>query len=153
MLAGVLAERRLIELVVSELAHLLGVHIHDEESLMVGGQPHPVAVIHEHIPRQEVLGQPSNAFRCHETIDRIIPLFLLLTVDIVGIGRLDPVVAFVIDHEIIGIVLAATMLTDIVIAPHHLATLTIDGYQSAIAGGGNQKVVILGKRGDPELRG
>ena len=153
MLTGVLTERRLVELVVRKLSHLLGVHIHDNDALVVGGEPKPVAVVHEHIPGEQVLGQTYNTQRGKETIDGIIPLLLLLTIDVVGLGRLYPIVAAVIDIESVGIVLTAAMLTDITILPHHLAALAVDSRQFTIAGGDNQQILILAEGVEPELLG
>ena len=60
MLHRILTERGLVELVVQELLDLLVVEIHDDEPLMVGGKPHPVALVHDHIPHLQILRQTRN---------------------------------------------------------------------------------------------
>ena len=59
-LRRILTERGLVELVVQELLDLLVVEIHDDEPLMVGGKPHPVALVHDHIPHLQILRQTRN---------------------------------------------------------------------------------------------
>ena len=54
----ILTERGLVVLIIQELLDLLVFEIHDNKALMVGDKPHPVALVHDHIPHLQVLRQP-----------------------------------------------------------------------------------------------
>ena len=55
MLDRILAQGGIVVLVVQKLLDLLGLEVYDDESLMVGGQPHPSAMVHLGIPQHQVL--------------------------------------------------------------------------------------------------
>ena len=84
-------------------------------------------------------------------MDGVIPLILLLMMDISSVRRHHPSIIIVINIQLIGSLLCATMLRDMLVSPYDPTFLAIRRQQLSVAGDHHQKSVILGKRGNPEF--
>ena len=153
VLHGVVAQRGLVELVVLELFHLLALGVDHEESLMVGGYPYPAALVGHHVPYLHGFWQCGEAVGLEEGVHRGEPLLGSLVVDEGAHVGHHPVVAVMVDDEVIGIIVLAAMFGHVSVLPFHLARSGIHPDEFTVAGCHEQHAVVVGHRREIEFLG
>ena len=113
---------------------------------MIRSQPQPITLIHDHIPYQKILRQTRDTRHCKEVINGVIPFILFRMMDIGPFRRYHPGIIVIIYEQLIGSLLRATMLRDMLISPYHLAFGAIYSHQITVAGSHHQQVIKFGKR-------
>ena len=117
MLRGVVAQCRLVELVVLELAHLMVLHVYHEQSLMVGGSPYPALLVDLYVPRLQFLRHIRDAMGVQIVGQLFVPPFLAAYIYKGVFQRHHPEVALLVDGQLVVLVLQSTIIVHPVVLP------------------------------------
>ena len=110
MPGGIVTDGRLVELAVQHLAHLVVLGVNDEQALMVRSHPQPSVVVNLDVPHLQVVGHAGDAPLTERLHQRAVPAVLLLQVDVVELLGYDPVVARLVNSQLVVLALVGAML-------------------------------------------
>ena len=149
---GILAERRLVKLVVQELTHLVILQVEYQQSLMVGSQPDMSLGVHLQIPHLQVVRHILYLIFAEQRRIADTPLAVLVHTHIAVVFCRHPDVTVVVHTQVVFLVLRRTVLSHPLVVIHLLTLLTVETNQFTIRRN-HHHTVVTGGIGCEVIRG
>ena len=135
---GVIADGRLIELIIQELLEHPVLGVDDKHALMVGGHPEATLVVYLDVPHLQPIGQSLDTFRQHQLAHGGIPAVLFLDVDEGVVLGYDVEVLLVIDKQAVVLALQHSMVVHPGVLPLYGTLFPVQAQQLARIGHDDQ---------------
>ena len=140
---GIIADGRLVVLIVQELLPLLVLHINDHQRIVVAYQPEPVVLVDEEVPHLQCRRDAFNTFRSQIVDYRTIPCLGLMLMDKHIRQHVTPYILIFIDIEPVLLTIDTTRFIHPTVSPFNYAFVAIQTHQFTVVSDHQQVATVF----------